>query len=147
MVRRVMPVPESPSAGVVVPADIAAGPDMHRWASPESLDVLAGRKAAPSRKGLSQQLRDAEGAAMVSAWCRWRDARNAWFTAAGLTVEEGATPCTPGARTGARRTSHALMLARQNSVDPTTPPQPAARSSCEDRGAGVPASLHRALEH
>ncbi len=25
---------------------------------------------------------------MVSAWCRWRDARNAWFSEAGLTDRE-----------------------------------------------------------
>jgi len=74
---------------VAVPAEIAAGPEIRRWASPETLDVLAGLKAEPADKGSAQRLRDANGDAMVSAWCRWRDARNAWFTEAGLTLWEG----------------------------------------------------------
>jgi len=87
MRRRVL---ESPSSGVVVPADIAAGPDIRRWADPETLDTLARLRAAPAGTVSSRLLNDATGNAMVTARRRWRDARNAWFSEAGLTFEEGA---------------------------------------------------------
>lgn len=89
MARRIQRVPDPPSSRVVVPADIAAGPEIRRWASQETLDVVDRLKAAPAHKGSAQRLRDANGDAMVSAWCRWRDARNAWFSEAGLTRAEG----------------------------------------------------------
>jgi hypothetical protein len=89
MARRIQRVPEPPSSRVVVPADIAAGPEIRRWASQETLDVMDRLRPAPAGKGSPQQLRDANGDAMVSAYCRWRDARNAWFSEAGLTLQEG----------------------------------------------------------
>ncbi len=89
MARRVQRFPEPPSSRVAVPAEIAAGPEVRRWASPETLDTLARLKAEPAHKGSAQRLRDANGDAMVSARCRWRDARNAWAVEAGLTLWEG----------------------------------------------------------
>jgi len=78
-----------PDRQPAVPAEIAAGPEIRRWADPETLDTLARLGAAPAGTVSSQLLRDAEGNAMVTARRRWRDARNAWFTEAGYTWHEG----------------------------------------------------------
>ncbi len=85
-IRRVL---ESPSSRVAVPADIAAGPEIRRWADPETVDTLARLRAAPAGTVSSQLLRDAEGNAMVTARRRWVEARDEWAAEAGFTRREG----------------------------------------------------------
>ena len=74
-----------PDRQPVVPADIAAGPEIRPWADPETLDTLARLRAAPAGTVSSQLLRDAEGNAMVTARRRWCTARDEWAAEAGFT--------------------------------------------------------------
>jgi hypothetical protein len=77
-----------------VPADIAAGPCVELWASPESLALLAeSRSSEEAKKGILQRedVRLSGSVARVvelSAHDRWADAKRAWADEHGLTSRE-----------------------------------------------------------
>jgi len=80
MRRRVV---EDRTARLRVPPDIAAGPEVRRWASPEALQVLDGARVP----GPYAQLDPVNGA-MLDAWRRWCAARDEWAAQAGLRPQE-----------------------------------------------------------
>lgn len=75
--------PLDPSSVLTVPPDIAAGPEVRRWAAREALQVLDGARAPALYAHL-----DPVNSAMLDAWRRWRAARDEWAAQAGLTPRE-----------------------------------------------------------
>jgi len=73
----------------VVPADIAAGPEVGRWASPESLQARALLPERPTTKVGREARAEAVWACMLSARRRWGEARDEWAAEAGYTRREG----------------------------------------------------------
>lgn len=75
MARR-RPPPE-PKAVNGIPPELAAGPDVTRWATTDQLDTVRATRGTPAA-------RDAVEAAMLTARTRWRDAVTAWGESQGL---------------------------------------------------------------
>lgn len=78
-----------PTRQPAVPAEIAAGPEVHRWAAPESLRALALLPEQPTTKAQMEARGDAISSCMLSPWRNWREARDEWATEAGYTHSEG----------------------------------------------------------
>ncbi len=78
-----------PDRQPVVPADIAAGPEVRRWASPESLQALALLPERPTTKAGRKAGAEAVWSCMLSARRRWVEARDEWAAEAGFTRREG----------------------------------------------------------
>ncbi len=78
-----------PDRQPAVPADIAVGPEVGRWASPESLQALALLPERPNTKAGREAGAEAVWACLLSARRRWGEARDEWAAEAGFTRREG----------------------------------------------------------
>jgi len=76
-------VGEDRTARLGIPPDIAAGPEVRRWAAREALQVLDGTRAPALYAHL-----EPVNSAMLDAWRRWRCARDKWAAQVGLTPRE-----------------------------------------------------------
>jgi len=78
-----------PDRQPVVPAEIANGPEVHRWAARQSLGALALLPERPTTKAQMEAREHAVSSCMLSAWRNWREARDEWAAEAGYTHREG----------------------------------------------------------
>jgi len=78
-----------PDLRPAVPAEIAAGPEVRRWADPESLRALALLPDRPTTKAGMEARGHAISSCMLSARRNWCTARDEWATKAGYTRLEG----------------------------------------------------------
>lgn len=74
---------------LAIPADIASGPEVGRWASPGKPPGAGAAAGWPSDKAGREARRDAIWDCMSSARRRWWRARDAWAAEAGYTRSEG----------------------------------------------------------
>jgi len=78
-----------PDLQPAVPAEIAAGPEVRRWADPESLLALALLPDPLATKAELEARGHAISSCMLSARRNWGAARDEWATQAGYTRLEG----------------------------------------------------------
>ena len=78
-----------PDLQPAVPEEIAAGPEVRRWADPESLLALALLPDRPTTKAVLEARGDAIFSCMLSARRNWCTARDEWAIEAGYTRLEG----------------------------------------------------------
>jgi len=74
---------------LAIPADIAAGLEVYRWAHPEVLAALDRLPEWPTTRAGKEARRDAIWSCGLSARRRWWEARDVWAADAGYTRREG----------------------------------------------------------